>query len=82
MGRSATSNLASSWAGAYLGVTQAVQQLSTANTAVFDLLEPITMVQATLAIAETEPAPGATGGVQPVTPTPVPVPSPTQQPED
>jgi hypothetical protein len=49
----------------------------------FDLLEPITMVQATLAMAESEPAPGGgTTQVQPVTPTPVPVLSPTQQSEE
>ncbi|MBN1246178.1 MAG: hypothetical protein JXC32_00900 [Anaerolineae bacterium] len=82
MGRLATGDLLSSWARAHLSVTDAANQLNAANTAVFDLLQPITLVQATLAVAEREPAPG--GGsvpVAPVTPTPVPVPSPTPETE-
>jgi hypothetical protein len=91
MGRAATGDLISGWAGASLATLDAAEQASAAaqqagaaaqqtgaaNTAVADLLMPVTMVQAALAVAETEPAPGG-GTVTPVTPTPVPLPTSEQ----
>lgn len=57
MGRAATGDLLSQWAGVQLGSMDLQQGLNTLNAQIQGLLNPISMVQAALAIAEREPAP-------------------------
>lgn len=90
MGRKATGDLMSKWAGATLATDAAKNQITSVNKSVSDLLEPITSVSMTLYIAETEPAPGGGGNAAqsgtaepPANSGPVSLPpSPTQQSEE
>lgn len=90
MGRKATGDLMSKWAGATLATDAVKNQITSVNKTVSDLLEPITSVSMTLYIAETEPAPGGGGNAAqsgtaepPANSGPVSLPpSPTQQSEE
>ena len=64
MGHSATNDLITRWAQAHGAASHVIEAARTAETRVFDILTPITMVQATLAVAEREPAPGMAATTQ------------------